>query len=125
MLPRPTHLDILQANPVLQQRLAKYLVLWCVRNSCLEDLHAGIAPSSATGDYADVTVTSPFGTIPWPRLSRFNDDEMKQLMIDIVDRTYQLLHMVLNEHTGRELLNVLSRQDPAPRWHAPRLTDTC
>jgi ligand-binding SRPBCC domain-containing protein len=39
-----------------------------------------------TGDYADVTVTSPFGAIPWPRLSRFNDEEMKQLMIDVVDR---------------------------------------
>ena len=122
---RLTHLDTLSANPVLQQRLAKYVVLRCVRHSRLEDLHAGIAPSSATGDYADVTVTSPFGTIPWLRLSRFDDDEMKQLMIDIVDRTYQLLHMVLNEHTGRELLNALSRQYPAPRWHAPRLTDTC
>jgi ligand-binding SRPBCC domain-containing protein len=86
---RLTHLDTLRTNPVLQQRLATYLVLQCVRHSRLEDLHAGIAPSSATGDYADVTVTSPFGTIPWPRLSRFNDDEMKQLMIDIVDRTYQ------------------------------------
>src|SRR5437899_12920379 len=86
-------------DPVLQQRLAKYLVLQCVRNSHLEDLHAGIAPSSATGDYADVTVTSPFGSIPWPRVSRFNDEEMKQLMIDVVDRTYQFLHTIFDEHT--------------------------
>ena len=78
---RLTHLDTIRANPVLQQRLAKYLVLQCVRNSHLEDLHAGIAPSSATGDYADVTVTTPFGSIPWPRVSRFNDEEMKQLMM--------------------------------------------
>jgi hypothetical protein len=47
------------------------LVLQCVRHSHLEDLDAGIAPSSATGDYADVTVISPFGSIPWPRVSRF------------------------------------------------------
>ena len=46
------------SNPVIQQRLAKYLVLQCFRNSMLEDLHSGISPSSATGDYSDVTVTS-------------------------------------------------------------------
>jgi len=80
MEPRSTHLDAIRTSAVLQQRLAKCLVLQCFRNSRLEDLHAGIAPSSATGDYVDVTVTSPFGVIPWPRVSRFNDEEMKQLM---------------------------------------------
>ena len=67
---RLTHLAAIPANALLQQRLAKYVVLQCVRNSQLEDLHAGIAPSSASGDYADVTVTSPFGSIPWPRANR-------------------------------------------------------
>ena len=38
---KPTFTD-----PVLQERLAKYLVQRCFRNSVLEDLHAGIAPSS-------------------------------------------------------------------------------
>ena len=69
-------------DPVLQQRLAKYMVLQCFRNSMLEDLHAGISPSSASGDYSDVTVSSPYGVIPWPKVSRLNDDEMKRLMID-------------------------------------------
>ena len=32
---------IFPADPVLQQRLAKYLVLQCFRNSTLEDFHAG------------------------------------------------------------------------------------
>src|SRR6516165_11754862 len=73
-------------DPVLQQRLAKYMVLHCFRNSMLEDLHAGISPSSAAGDYSDITVTSPYGVIPWNNVSRFNDDEMKRLMIDVVDR---------------------------------------
>src|SRR2546425_7194917 len=99
-----THLDATRANAVPQQLLAKSLVLQCVRHSQLEDLHAGIAPSSATGDYADVMVTSPFGSIPWPRASRLNDEEMKQLIIDVVDRTYQFLHVLFDEHTGRELL---------------------
>ena len=71
------------ADPVLQQRLAKYLVLQCFRNSVLEDFHSGVAPSSVCGDYSDVTVSSPYGTILWPRVSRLNDEEMKRLMIDV------------------------------------------
>ena len=34
------------SDPVLQKRLAKYLVQRCFRNSALEDLHAGTAPGS-------------------------------------------------------------------------------
>jgi hypothetical protein len=120
---RLTHLDAIRANAVLRQRLAKYLVLQCVRNSQLEDLHAGIAPSSASGDYADVTVTSPFGSIPWPRVSRFNDQEMKQLMIDVVDRTYQFLDLLLDEQAGGALLGWLAEHDPLPRWNAPQPAD--
>ena len=80
-----THLETVRTNAVLQPRLAKYLVLQCVRHSQLEDLHAGIAPSSATGDYADVIVTSPVGTIPWPRVSRLNDEEMKRVRLLWID----------------------------------------
>lgn len=65
-------------NPVLQRRLAKHMVLHCFRNSMLEDLHAGISPSSAVGDYSDVTVSSPYGVIPWPEVSRLNDEEMER-----------------------------------------------
>jgi hypothetical protein len=43
------------------------LVEQCVRNTGLEDLHAGVAPSSATGDYSDVKVVTPYGEIPWTR----------------------------------------------------------
>jgi hypothetical protein len=49
------------------------MVLQCVRNSMLEDLHAGTSPSSASGDYSDVTVSSPYGAIPWLKVSRLND----------------------------------------------------
>jgi hypothetical protein len=73
-------------EPVLQQRLAKFLVLQCFRNSRLEVLHAGTSPSSASGDYSDVSVSSPYGVILWQEVSRLNDDEMKRLMIDVVDR---------------------------------------
>jgi ligand-binding SRPBCC domain-containing protein len=47
-----------------------------------------IAPDSKAGDYSDVLVSTPFGEIPWPKLSRFDDEEMKALMIDVVQKTY-------------------------------------
>jgi hypothetical protein len=108
-------------DPVLQQRLAKYLVLQCFRNSMLEDLHAGIAPPSASGNYSDVTVSSPYGAIPWPKVSRLNDDKMKRLMIDVVDRTYRFIHTLFDENTGGELLLRLARRDPLPQWNEPNL----
>ena len=111
-------------DPVLQQRLAKYMVLQCFRNSMLEDLHAGISPSSASGDYSDVTVSSPYGVIPWPKVSRLNDDEMKRLMIDVVDRSYLFIHTLFDENTGGQILLRLAESDPIPLWNKPTLAET-
>lgn len=47
--------------------LALALVETCVRNSRLEELHTGISPDSAVGDYSDVKVVTPYGDIPWAR----------------------------------------------------------
>ena len=110
-------------DPALQRRLAKHLVLQCFRNSMLEELHAGTSPSSASGDYADVTVTSPYGVIPWPKVSRLNDDEMKRLMIDVVDRTYKFIHTLFDENTGGQVLLRLAEHDPLPHWNVPTLRD--
>lgn len=71
--------------------LAKALASTCVRNTFLEDLHAGTAPSTKAGDYSDVKVTSPYGDIPWERLSRISDEEMKKLMKEIVDNLFTVL----------------------------------
>ena len=87
----------------------------------LEDLHAGTSPSSASGDYSDVSVSSPYGVIPWPEVSRLNDDEMKRLMIDVVDRTYRFIHKLFDERTGGELLLRLAERDPLPQWKEPVL----
>ena len=111
-------------DPVLQQRLAKYMVLQCFRNSMLEDLHAGITPSSASGDYSDVTVSSPCGVIPWPKVSRLNDEEMKHLMIDVVDRAYRSIHTLFDESTGGQLLVSLAEGDPLPLWNKTTLAGT-
>lgn len=107
-------------DPVLQKRLAKYLVQRCFRNSVLEDLHAGTVPDSKSGDYSDVKVVTPFGEIPWQRLSRIDDAEMKALMIDVVQRTYEFLHELFDEDLGGKLLLRLSERDPMSKWEDPK-----
>jgi hypothetical protein len=70
-------------------RLAKIMAMICVRNSKLEDLHAGQVPTTRTGDFSDVFVLDADGRrIPWSDVSRINDDEMRALMRDIVNRLY-------------------------------------
>jgi hypothetical protein len=112
---KPTFTD-----SVLQRRLAKHLVQQCFRNSVLEDLHAGIAPNSKTGDYSDVVVSTPFGEIPWRQLSRLDDAEMKLLMIDVADRTYQFLHQLFDPEVGGELLRQLAARDLLAGWQDPK-----
>src|SRR5579864_1710475 len=108
-------------DSLLQQRLAKFIALHCFRNSVLQDLHAGVLPSSASGDYSDVTVRSPYGEIPWPQVARISDEEMKRLMIDVVDRVYRFLHLLFNEPDGQTLLRDLSERDFQPHWQEPRM----
>jgi hypothetical protein len=88
-----------------------------------EDLHAGISPDSASRDFSDVHVSSPYGDIPWPKLSRFNDVEMKHLMIDVVSRTYRFVHTLFDADAGGELILRLAERDPLPRWNEPELPD--
>ena len=83
-----------------------------MRNSRLEELHAGVSPSSAIGDYSDVKVVTPYGEIPWSRLSRFCDAEMTALMIEVVDRVYTIL-----THP-----DPFARPLSADRWNAPQLS---
>lgn len=92
-------------------RLALVLVETGMRNSRLEDLHAGVSPSTAVGDYSDVTVVTPYGEIAWSRLSRLDDEEMKALMIEVVDRVYTILNYP----------DAFSRLLAAGRWNRPQL----
>jgi hypothetical protein len=69
--------------------LAKAMAILCVRNTRLEDLHAGLVPVTRTGDYSDVFVVGADGAhIPWHKVSRFNDDEMRDLMRQVVNLLY-------------------------------------
>jgi hypothetical protein len=93
-------------------RGAKSLVDICVRNTFLEDIHAGTFPGSKTGDYSDVKVVTPYGEIPWSELSRISDDEMKRLMIEIVNRVFTYL----SYPDELSKLSVTAR-----KWDQPRL----
>jgi hypothetical protein len=64
-------------NEEMAKRLALGMAILCVRNTCIEDLHAGIEPSSQAGDFSDVKVVTPYGEIPWNKLSRIRDDDMR------------------------------------------------
>lgn len=114
-------LDRLRSDRTLQKRLAKFMALQCFRNTRLEDLHAGVAPASDAGDYSDVKVVSPFGDIPWLRLSRLNDAEMRELMIDVVDRCYTFVRLLSDSDEAHRLLDVLRQSDVAPDWKEPTL----
>ena len=70
-------------------KLAKIMAMLCVRNTQLETLHTGLTPITRTGDYSDVVVLDADGRrIPWTEVSRFDEDEMRALMRDIVNRLY-------------------------------------
>jgi hypothetical protein len=64
---------------------------------------------------------SPYGEIPWPRLSRLSDPEMKALMIDVVNKTYRALIVLFDDQLGGELIQILAQQDLLPRWNQPTL----
>ena len=65
------------------------MAMMCVRNTMLEDIHAGIEPVSPTGDFSDVTVVDANGRrTPWPEVSRIGNEEMGDLMRQVVNRLY-------------------------------------
>jgi hypothetical protein len=69
--------------------LAKTLTAMCVRNAEIENIHAGKALVSKTGDYSDVKIIDAEGNgVTWPDVSHISDEEMKILMKGIVNRLY-------------------------------------
>ena len=89
------------------KNLAKAMALLAVRNTCLEDLHNGVLPASETGDYTDVKVVTPHGEIPWNELSRLNDEEMKRLMKQVVNKLYTCLHFLLEKGESDEFAHLI------------------
>jgi len=80
---------------------------------------AGKFPSSQTGDYSDVKVVSPYGEIAWNDLARFDDEEMKILMINVVDRCDQCLAALFANTKVEAVIDALRSRDPVPKWNDP------
>jgi len=77
----------------------------CVRNTKLEDLHAGITPVSRTGDYSDIVVIDAEGReIPWTEVSHLDDETMRALMRQIVNRLYTF-HLMADDPGLREMID--------------------
>lgn len=77
------------AEKRIAARLAKIMAMLCVRNTHIENIHAGLTPVTHTGDWSDVTVVDADGRrIPWTEVSHITDDDMRELMRDIVNRLY-------------------------------------
>ena len=100
-------------------KLPKIMAMLCVRNTQLETLHAGLTPITRTGDYSDVVVLDADGRrIPWTEVSRFDEDEMRALMRDIVNRLYTF-HLHADEP---KLQATIERwMGVADKWDAPEI----
>ena len=69
--------------------MAKIMAMMCVRNTMLGAIHSGLSPVTRTGDYSDVTVVDADGReIPWPKVSHFGDDVMRDLMREVVNKMF-------------------------------------
>ena len=99
--------------------LARIMAMLCVRNTHLETLHAGLSPVTRTGDYSDVFVTDANGRhIPWTDVSHIDEDEMRDLMRDIVNRLYTF-HL---EADDPKLQAQIERwMGAASRWDEPEI----
>jgi len=101
--------------------LAKAITAICVRNGFLEDLHSGTTPSSKTGDYTDVKVVTPYGEIPWDKVSRISDAEMKRLMKGIVNQVYTYLCRKDDPEFVQSFLAMGMQY--AARWDEPEMVE--
>ena len=86
--------------------LSKAVAAACVRNTYLEDLHAGMTPVSLTGDNEDVYVIDAQGNkIPWNKVSQISDNEMKTLMKEVVNKLYKFFENQFNEDYCKKVLD--------------------
>lgn len=108
-----------EAEKRIAAKLAKAMAILCVRNSRLEELHAGTVPVTKTGDWSDVLVLDADGNrIPWRDVSRIDDDEMRALMRDVVNRLYTFQLHAGNPAMQAEIEKWLS---VAGKWDEPQI----
>ena len=97
------------------------MAVMCVRNTLLEDIHAGIEPVSRTGDFSDVMVIDANGRqIPWPEVSRIGNEEMGRLMRQVVNRLYTFQAKADDPHFVAMMDQALAE---AWSWDEPELDE--
>ena len=103
----------------LHAELAKAMAMFCVRNTRLENFHAGVVPATKTGDYSDVTVIDAEGRrIPWLEVSRFDDDAMRDLMREVVDCLFTFQQLL----DDPRMLRLMERWSTVTRhWDEPKM----
>lgn len=89
----------------MRQRFAKLFVRDTVRNTILEDYHAGIPLPK---EYRD------------EKYSRISDAEMKRFMQEVVDKTYTMLTFISEQDEVTEkMVRELEKRDFMPEWDDP------
>jgi hypothetical protein len=97
--------------------MAKTLAMMCVRNTELETLHSGIVPVTHAGDYSDVRVIDADGReIAWNDVSHLDDDQMRSLKKEIVNRLYTF-NISIDDPDFRNSVDRWARI--AERWDEP------
>jgi len=106
-----------------QSEFAKMMAAACVRRGYLEKLHAGFTPVTRSGDYSDVKVIDAEGReIPWNQVSRINQEEMKTLIIGVVNRIHTFLARTLFSATEDKAFHRALDRTAAPwtkEWDEP------
>ena len=101
--------------------ICRVMAMIAVRNTKLEDIHAGLVPVSRTGDFSDVTVVDADGRrIPWPEVSHIDDSQMRDLMRQVVNRLYTFF-MMDDDPDFQDI--VMLWLGVARRWDEPRLDE--
>ena len=97
------------------------MALLCVRNTKLEDIHAGKSPITHTGDYSDVNVVDADGRhLPWTDVSRIDDNEMRDLMRQVVNLLYTFCHHA-QDPAFLDQIEIYMRT--VRQWDEPRIQD--
>jgi hypothetical protein len=94
----PDTLAEIKSNDDIRKRMAKWMAHFCFRNSNLEGLH-----------------------------DRISQDEMKALMIDVVNRSYLFIWIIFNSQASSEMIDILKQGDHLPpdwsHWNDSEVSD--
>ena len=110
---------LLKADRLWEKKCPCARRILCMRYTQLEKLHAGLGPITRTGDYSDVLVVDADGRrIHWTEISRIDEDEMRALKQEIVNRL-STFHL---EPDDPKLQATIERwMGAATRWDEPSL----